>query len=428
MCSFSRVYWVDGTSRETMEASIISIEDAKSAGIEASLASILRWMGRRDDNWLMIFDGADMGCEVMQDFIPPGKHGNILISSRNITMNRLSSPSSAYMEVVELDEDVAIDLFIKSARLSSLSPAQQGHVKMIVRELCCLALAVDQAACSIASGICRVDEYLNLYKQRRLQLMDNALFKGSSNYGRAVYTTWEIAFAELERRASYSSPDFAQYEIAIFVLRLFSFFHFDGIREEIFRRAAEATGRYLDPLQPDSKLFSLLQKTKESEWDPFNFRAGIRILFQFSLIKFNGQSTQTYSVHRFVHQWMQNRLSKPFRGEMALLSAIILARSENYGGSAEDHAHCRALLVHLTTLSDYLKQAGLVNQLSADMMERMAYVYYKGGKPADAEVPLRQAISLLRNDTSEATEQCIDLLSPLASVLSCSGRLGEAVG
>ena len=47
-----------------MEASISAIasdEDAKSAGIEASSSSVLRWMSRRNNNWLMIFDGADVG-------------------------------------------------------------------------------------------------------------------------------------------------------------------------------------------------------------------------------------------------------------------------------------------------------------------------------------------------------------------------------
>jgi hypothetical protein len=76
LCSFTRIYWVDDTSQETMEASIISIaadEDAKSAGVEATSPSVLRWIGRREDNWLMIFVGADVGYEVVEGFLPPGK-------------------------------------------------------------------------------------------------------------------------------------------------------------------------------------------------------------------------------------------------------------------------------------------------------------------------------------------------------------------
>jgi tetratricopeptide (TPR) repeat protein len=406
--------------------SIASDTDAKSAGVEASSQFILRWLGRREDNWLMIFDGADLGYEIVEAFIPPGKYGNILISSRNTTMNRLSFPSSAYMEVLELDEDAAIELFVKSARLGGLSPAEQCHVEMIVRELCCLALAVDQAGSSIATGICHVDEYIALYRRRRHQLMDDKFFNGSSDYGRAVYTTWDISFAELERRASSSSPDSESYRAAILLLQIFSFFHFDGIHEEIFRRAAERTTQYVDPLQPDSPLLLLLQQTENNGWDSFTFRAGIRILSQFSLIKIDGKSTRTYTMHRLVHQWMQDRQPTPSHSETALLAAIVLAQSEDNGENAEDYAHRRALLIHLIPLSAHLKQAGLMNELSVDTIKRMARVYREGGKAADAEELLRQAIYTLQKDTSEATEHYIDLVARLADAVWDLGRLREA--
>jgi tetratricopeptide (TPR) repeat protein len=430
MCSFSRIYWVDGTSRETMEASIVSIasdEDAKAAGVDASSQSVLRWMGRRDDNWLMIFDGADVGYEIVERFIPPGKHGNILISTRNATMKRLASPSSAYMDVIELDETAAIELFTRAALLDDVSPVQRVHVEAIVRELCCLALAVDQAASSIATGICYIDEYLAMYNQRRRELMDDELFKGSSNYGRAVYTTWDISFTELERRASSSSSDSVSYKVAIFLLRVFSFFHFDGIHEDIFRRAAEATDHDLGPLSPDSPLLLLVQQTADNGWDSFAFRAGVRILSQFSLIKMDGKSTRMYSMHRLIHQWMQDRLPMSSRSEMALLATIILARSANRGNRAEDHAHRRVLLVHLISVTPHLTHAGLMNQLSVNTIVRMTGVYRQGGKPAYAEELLRQAISLLHKDTPEPTKQHIELLSQLASVLRDLGKLREAV-
>jgi hypothetical protein len=123
---------------------------------------------------------------------------------------------------------------------------------------------------------------------------------------------------------------------------------------------------------------------------------------------------------------MQDRLSTSSQSEMALLSTIILAQSENHGNSAEDHAHRRALLVHLTRLSIHLKQAGLVNQLSVDIVGRLVRIYHDGGKPADAEALLRQAVSFFQKDTSEATEQHIDLLMGLGLVLWELGRFREA--
>jgi hypothetical protein len=73
-----------------MEASIAAIatidEDARAAGIEARSASVLPWLASREHRWLMIFDGADGGYEEVGAFIPAGKRGSILISSRNREM------------------------------------------------------------------------------------------------------------------------------------------------------------------------------------------------------------------------------------------------------------------------------------------------------------------------------------------------------
>jgi hypothetical protein len=55
-------------------------------------------------------------------------------------------------KIIAFDEDAAVELFVKSAKLGSLSPAEQGYVDAIVRELCCLSLAVNQAGSSIATG------------------------------------------------------------------------------------------------------------------------------------------------------------------------------------------------------------------------------------------------------------------------------------
>jgi hypothetical protein len=75
--------------------------------------------------------------------------------------------------------DAVTELFVKSAKLVSLSSAEQGHVETIVRELCYyLALAVDRTASSKATGICRVGICLNLNQRRRHQLMGDILFQG----------------------------------------------------------------------------------------------------------------------------------------------------------------------------------------------------------------------------------------------------------
>jgi hypothetical protein len=309
-----------------MEASIVSIaadENAKSAGIVASSPSVLRWLGRREDNWLLIFDGADVGYKVVESFLPPGKHGNVLISSRNPILHQLSLPPSAHMHLLELDENVAVKLSVKLAKVGCLSLAEQGHVRAIVQEACCLPLTVDQAASSIATKICHIDEYVDVYKQRRRRLFESSHFKGSSIYDRSVYTSWEVSFAELERRASASLSDSTSYKAAILILQLLSFFPLaNGVCEETFHHATDTKSPYLDPLRPDSEFLPFLQQTEDNEWDSSAFHAGIRILPQFSLIRTDENFTQADGMHCLVHEWMQDRLPKFSGSEMALLDII----------------------------------------------------------------------------------------------------------
>jgi hypothetical protein len=125
----------------------------------------------------------------------------------------------------------------------------------------------------------------------------------------------------LELRASSVSSDSASYEVAFLLLRIFSFFHSDGIREETFFRAAEATDNdwHLLEVDPNSPFPRLLERAENATWDSFNFHKAIRVLTQFSLIHSDGRAV--YFIHPLVHQWMQDRLPKPSHGEMALLAS-----------------------------------------------------------------------------------------------------------
>src|SRR6202035_4253607 len=74
--------------------------------------------------------------------------------------------------------------------------------KAIVTELCFLPVAVDQAGAAIACGLCDMENYLEVYSECRQTLMAHPSFEGASNYGRAVYATWEMSFLALEAKAA----------------------------------------------------------------------------------------------------------------------------------------------------------------------------------------------------------------------------------
>jgi hypothetical protein len=150
------------------------------------------------------------------------------------------SHSSA--EIVSMEKESAILLLLKSAFLDSSDSNLQAMAEKIVDKLHCLPLAVDQAGAAIAGGLCRIGEYLGMYCRHHQILLDDPTFKGASDYGRAVYGTWDVSFTEIASRADQNphSVEAQAAAMAIFTIQMFSFFHFQGITEEIFQQAAVA--------------------------------------------------------------------------------------------------------------------------------------------------------------------------------------------
>ena len=65
----------------------------------------------------MVFDNADvLSPAELEAYLPPGRGGNILITSRNSAMRNLTSPENS-LEVTEMEEDDAIELLLKGSFL-----------------------------------------------------------------------------------------------------------------------------------------------------------------------------------------------------------------------------------------------------------------------------------------------------------------------
>src|SRR5436190_22408460 len=73
--------------------------------VEESVHSVSLWLERIRHEWLLVFDGADHKPDEIARFLPPGGRGNIIVTSRNLTMQRLSP--KACMEVIDMEEEDA---------------------------------------------------------------------------------------------------------------------------------------------------------------------------------------------------------------------------------------------------------------------------------------------------------------------------------
>ena len=307
------VFWIDASSVESITMSlrgISSLSAAQAFGVDDSVESVLQWMSFIQEEWLIVFDAADNPSEyVVENFIPSGNRGNILITSRNQYMGRFVS-SDNIIEIKKMEESDAITLLLKASHLN----ASAKHIevaKNIVTELGCIPLAVDQAGAYIEARRCSIDQYLQLFSLHCQTLMSEAAFKGASNYDQAVYGTWDLSFKEIEKRANGSSSAGTQAaRAAILILQICAFYHHRNISKDIFRSAAEESKEHVVNSEVPENLpraISLLDRTflaldNNGYWDEFIFGQGITVLLSFSLMK-RDQLSEMLSIHPLVHCW-----------------------------------------------------------------------------------------------------------------------------
>ena len=85
---------------------ISSLPAAQNYGVGDSVDSVYQWMSLLQEEWLIVFDNADVPPpEVVEKFIPSGNRGNILITSRNRSMGRIVS-SENQIEIKEMERSL----------------------------------------------------------------------------------------------------------------------------------------------------------------------------------------------------------------------------------------------------------------------------------------------------------------------------------
>ena len=359
MGRFWRIFWVDATTTDTMELSLrdaAADPDARTSGVEHSAKSVLQWLSRIEHDWLIVFDNATGENDGLTQYIPRGDRGNILFTSRNLRLAR-HVPREARIELEDMEEEDAISLLLKSSSMDEHSTEWREAARPIVKELCCLPLALDQAGAAIAAGLCSIDDYLTRYSQHRRELLADPTFKGASNYGRAVYGTWDLSFRAIHVMGTEAA------ESAIFILQTFAFCHHENIAEEIIKRAAEAGST--EPAIGDDGNGSnvclpsqLVQLDKRGCWDPLFFREGIRMLLCYSLIK-KVVVTGIYSFHPLVHCWSRDRMSHEGRQISSSLASTLLSSSITFRFMTADFGFRGALIPHIRALGNCTTELGI---------------------------------------------------------------------
>ena len=318
---------------------------------------------------------------------------------------------------------------LRSAHPGHTSHQDKDTARRIVSELHCLALAVDQAGAYIGQGYCTIDKYLDIFTQNRKGLLSHPSLKGASSYDYAVYASWDLSHQAIELMASGKSPlqTVTAAKDALEILKLFAFFHYGNISEEIFERAAISVDEYMsyhpdDPQNQMNRTYQclprhLLQLDKSLKWNSDRFRQGVQVLISLSLVK-PGTSGTSYDIHPLVHAWSRERMAETSVDACARSTCAILSRSVHSRDRQENDERFRqALVPHLNAWCQHTSfELSTRNYGDAECMQ-LGYAFERAGYDKKSEAFYKLAMECRKSALGPGHSDTLLSIYPLATAM-----------
>ncbi len=227
---YAAVLWIRAETREQLSSDysqvatllglVVSKErDNPNAHVEA----VKLWLSKQS-NWLLIFDNVE-DLHLVQEFTPTRHQGHILLTTRI----QITEPIALAHVLERMDETDAILFILQRAKLIipgksllDVSAQERQFASKLWSEMDGLPLALDQAAAYVLETGCSLSHYLDLFKNRKAELLT---LRGQFHldHPESVMTTFSLLFEKI----TMMNP------LAADLLRLCTFLNSDDISVEI---------------------------------------------------------------------------------------------------------------------------------------------------------------------------------------------------
>ncbi|KAJ4332642.1 hypothetical protein N0V95_009612 [Ascochyta clinopodiicola] len=315
------VFWVHASNAARIEQGYQAIADqVKISGRHDPQADVFQlvhnWL-RNEENgkWLLVLDNVDDATVLalpasskdgahatprsFTSYLPPSKHGAVLVTSRTRT---------AASHLVEDDEIIAIEPMNNVSAQALLrkklgTESDERTTAELTTALECMPLAIVQAAAYIRQRAprCSVQQYLADFhksdrKKTSLLDYDGGRLRRDGDAKNSILLTWQISFDHI-RDVRPSAAD---------LLSLMSFFDRQGIPEEALRSQPEVkrSNESADPFKPDS------DKSELEESIDNGFEDDISMLTSYFIVSLTTGGT-AFDMHRLVQlatrRWLREQ-------------------------------------------------------------------------------------------------------------------------
>ena len=241
--SYAAGFWTVADSRENLIsgfaefAQLLDLPEKNSQEIVKAANAAKRWF-ESNDNWLLILDNVD-DWAVAQEWIPSGKRGHVIITTRLQSTGRLAHG----IDLPKMTPEEGGRFLLERGKIENRSEADSSGAEAISKEFDGLPLGLEQAGAYIEEAKLSPAEYLELYHREGAKLRA----KGSATADHQTVTvTFTLAFEKL------SDP-------ARQIVHMCAFLAPDAIPEEVLAAGKEMDMEFRDAVS-DGVRFSLIQR------------------------------------------------------------------------------------------------------------------------------------------------------------------------
>ena len=328
---YSAVFWIEGGSKESIERDYIQIYRLLygrllGAGqdivkVEDAVPAVKSWFHGREGRWLVVLDSADT-IDNPQDqlyidldyFIPDAPGVHVVVTSRSATAKEMTVLEA--IEVADMEPSEAVALFRRCAKLQEEGQEIRTEMAQIVKELGYLALAINLAGSYISVThrlSSDIRKYLPEYRQRRKELLRQRPQQHIHRYEESVLSTWEASFDAIAH----------QHPAASRLLSVLAFMNFDDIFISLFNRNAIHVIETRETLSLSAQTW-WLYIFPGTDGNSYELESAFQTLQTYSLVQWRSDQ-RSYSMHKLVHAWGQDRLEATTQLQLSSLTLELLA-------------------------------------------------------------------------------------------------------
>ena len=425
---FGAVIWVDASSpksvirgyniiaQEILKKQAYNLDDEGTIRLQVQDA-LRGW----DQQWLMVFDNYDVPQAFqghsIRDYVPSGKCGRILFTSRHHDSARLGYK----IDASTMTENESLKLLLQRLPLNE-DESTHGH--NIVSTLGHLALAIDQAGAYIRARSLGLKEFIQHYHDRKEVVLQE--IPDEWEYSRAIddeemetrlriFTTWELSFKQIsgQEREVKDKEHF---------LTLAAFFDAGNVSERYFQA-------YFDNSNPDwMKIFSSSER-----WDSYKLGDILSEFQKLSLLQTQSRMNEGHfiSIHPVICDWIKLRKSLSVQNKFA--TELTTALTDYLEDTDLDLLSLETRVETVRHIDSCILSDRKLSQASSQILNclprslsQFARFYCHHGRYNEAENLCRRALRVNKERLGATDLVTLRIMQDFAIVLSRQGQYDEA--